>query len=384
MAALSRTDVTFRLPLGNRVIQTFRVTTGTASNSTEWIATGFSKIDAVTGFAVKGTTGVTDAIPSVTAPVAAIDTITSTAGTNTDIVNGDEVTIGNVTYKWVTALTLATAAVAATATLDMAGDTPANTDVVVVDGQSYSLLTTISTARYNILVDGTPATQAARIAEAIDGTGAPGTAYTLDTPPHPTYSAAVAGDTVVFTARVAGTAANGGTFSTDITGSTLSNSAGGLEAISALQAAAANEVLLGADDDAAMTNLAEAINGDGTPGTNYLNGIAPNADVTAAQVNGSGSAGVLTITARVPGTAANAVAFTESVTSGNITFTGANTLGGATAGVDAISSAAPEIGFNFVLNAQGTSVAADTNLGDLGIECSQASKVVEVTVIGIP
>lgn len=188
MAALPRTDVHRRLPLGDRVVTSFRVTTNaTPDQAAEWVETGLSKIEAILNAEVIGT-----------APVA--------GGT-------------------------ITAPVAATATLDMTGDTPANTDTVTIDGIVYTLLTTIGTDRYNVLVNGTPATQATNLANAINGVGTPGTQYTLDTPPHPTFSAAAVGDTVVLTYRVPGTVGNGKVCSTDITGATLSNSAGGLDPV---------------------------------------------------------------------------------------------------------------------------------------------------------
>lgn len=55
MAVLAHTEVTKRLPIGDRVLQVFRVTPGAAA-ADEWIATGLSWIDAVLGVTVKGTT----------------------------------------------------------------------------------------------------------------------------------------------------------------------------------------------------------------------------------------------------------------------------------------------------------------------------------------
>jgi hypothetical protein len=83
-----------------------------------------------------------------------------------------------------------------------------------------------------------------------------------------------------------------------------------------------------------------------------------------------------TLTARVPGTVGNAYTLAESST--GITAVGGATFSG---GVDPVADG---VGANFVLNAQGTGVAAGTNLGDLGIESSKASTVLEVTVIGRP
>lgn len=49
MAVLSHTEVTKRLPLGDKVVQTFQVVVSNAAAADEWIATGLSWIDAVLG-----------------------------------------------------------------------------------------------------------------------------------------------------------------------------------------------------------------------------------------------------------------------------------------------------------------------------------------------
>jgi hypothetical protein len=108
----------------------------------------------------------------------------------------------------------------ATYVLDMTGDTPADTDTFTINGRVYTVMTTVAD-RYDILVNATPATQAANIVAAFNGTGTPGTEYDVDTYPDPEFSAAAVGDTVVFTARVPGTAYNSLSVSTDITGATF-------------------------------------------------------------------------------------------------------------------------------------------------------------------
>lgn len=188
MAVLSSAHVSRRLPLGDRILKSFRATTGSAAAANEWIRTGLSRIDAILG----------------------VNVIGQSAGAATG------------------------APVAATATLDMTGDTPADANTVTIDGYVYTLKTTIGTAVRNVLVSGTPATQAAYLAAAINGTGTPGVDYTPDTYPHPNVKAAAAGDTVVLTYRVPGTVGNGAAASTDITGATLANFAGGTDGAESL------------------------------------------------------------------------------------------------------------------------------------------------------
>lgn len=55
MAAVSVTEVTKRLPVGDRVMQTFRTSALGDNSATEWIATGLSWIDAVVGVVPIGT-----------------------------------------------------------------------------------------------------------------------------------------------------------------------------------------------------------------------------------------------------------------------------------------------------------------------------------------
>jgi len=56
MAAVAHTEVTKRLPVGDRVMQTFRTSALGTAAADEWIATGLSWIDAVVGLVVIGAT----------------------------------------------------------------------------------------------------------------------------------------------------------------------------------------------------------------------------------------------------------------------------------------------------------------------------------------
>lgn len=93
----------------------------------------------------------------------------------------------------------------------------------------------------------------------------------------------------------------------------------------------ANEVHIGSDADGSLLNLIRAINGSGTPGTDYGSLTPVNASVSAAT---SVTAHAFLITAKVSGAVGNAIATTE--TSAHLSFGGATLSGG----VDATSTGA--------------------------------------------
>ena len=62
MAVLSVTEETYRLPVGNLAMKTFRTSALGTAAADEWIATGLSEIIAVVGYAVLGTTTSTVAL----------------------------------------------------------------------------------------------------------------------------------------------------------------------------------------------------------------------------------------------------------------------------------------------------------------------------------
>ena len=62
MAVVAHTKTTKRLPVGDRVQQTFRTSALGTAAADEWIATGLSFIEAVVGFAVLGATTSTVAL----------------------------------------------------------------------------------------------------------------------------------------------------------------------------------------------------------------------------------------------------------------------------------------------------------------------------------
>lgn len=89
---------------------------------------------------------------------------------------------------------------------------------------------------------------------------------------------------------------------------------------------AANQVLIGGSATASAANLVAAINGAAGAGTTYGTGTIANGDVSA-----SNAAGVITLTSRQAGAAANSIATTESGTGtafGAATLTGGRDQGG--------------------------------------------------------
>jgi len=68
------------------------------------------------------------------------------------------------------------------------------------------------------------------------------------------------------------------------------------------------DIHIGASADASLTNLASAINGTGTPGTDYFTGTPKDLNVSSSAV----AAHALTMTALTPGITANTTATTET------------------------------------------------------------------------
>ena len=72
--------------------------------------------------------------------------------------------------------------------------------------------------------------------------------------------------------------------------------------------AQANDVKIGADADTSLANLRAAINGTGTPGTEYFAGTSASPVATCGAV----TAHAVTVTAKVKGAGGNAIAIAES------------------------------------------------------------------------
>lgn len=351
MAAISDTQLVKRMPLGDRVLKTFRGTSNaTANTATEWIDTDLSKIEAVVGYSVIGTSA---------APVQATGSVIFTGNP----ANNETVTIGGVVYTFKT--TIDPNGVAASGTIVCTSSDPSDGDTITVDGIVYNIETgTIDANAYHVDQSATEATMATNIKKAINDEGTRGTDYSVGIAAHRTVRATVNSATVTLTALTPGTWGNAITLATSngtaftVSGATLT---GGEDPTDAYT------VLIGASATATGENLRDAINRGATAGTDYGFNTAAHPDVSA-----SAASGTVTLTARVPGVVGNSIALAESAS--NTTVSGANLTGGA----DNVA------GGNFRKNAQGTGVTEGTNMGDLGVEFGAPSVTFEVTVIGRP
>lgn len=93
------------------------------------------------------------------------------------------------------------------------------------------------------------------------------------------------------------------------------------------------EVLIGADADGTLANLQKAINGTGTPGTEYSVGTEVHPDVTCGDV----TAHAVTVTAKVAGLAGNLIAKATDETTLDWDGTGGFLTGGDINDVDSIA-----------------------------------------------
>lgn len=92
------------------------------------------------------------------------------------------------------------------------------------------------------------------------------------------------------------------------------------------------EVLIGADADGTLANLQKAINGTGTPGTEYSVGTEEHPDVSCGDV----TAHAVTVTAKVAGLAGNSIAKAEDDAHLDWDGVGATLTGGDIGQVDSI------------------------------------------------
>ena len=108
------------------------------------------------------------------------------------------------------------------------------------------------------------------------------------------------------------------------------------------------EVLIGTDADGSLLNLIRAINGTGTPGTDYAAGTPVNTAVTAAN---SVTSHAFAVTAKISGSGGNAITTTE--TSPHLSWGSTHLTGG----VDGTSTGAELPAAAYPTDLQGTFLA---------------------------
>lgn len=268
-----------------------------------------------------------------------ISTTTLTSDTTTAS-DGDTVTIGPTTYTFKTALTEA----AASSTLTSTGTTPTDSDKIQVDGVTYTAKTTLSVPALanEVLIGGSAAVFLDNLKSAINRTGTVGTDYSSATVIHPTVTATTNTDTTqLVVAKQIGV--QGNLLTTSSTAVTLSwtgaNLTSGANSV-------ANQVLIGSNAAANLSNLKAAIEDSGTSGVNYSSATAKNRDVTGSTLTGT----TLLINERNFAVGNGDIATTTAAAGSNhLSFTGA-TLAGGVAKVIAKATTNDQIsdGFNHI------------------------------------
>jgi len=303
----------------------------------------------------------------------------SNIGVTTGLLSSNSLALGGATAATGTLTEAAgSAAVAATSTLSATGTlvgstvstnlltitaTPTAADFVTINGQQYTFVAAanVNLAAGNVAIatGGTAAQNLTQtivnLAAAINGTpGGAGTAYASGTPTNTAVTAAAGVlDTLTITAKLNGTAGNGvtatsssgngvwGGATTAINGNTVTVGGKVYQFVAALSnTPTANEVLLGATNQAALADLALAVNQGTGAGTDYGTGTVQNANVTAGAVTGAADTAALAFAASVPGAAGN---FIQGVISANGSWTGGGAsedfTGGANTGTAPIAVA---------------------------------------------
>lgn len=215
---------------------------------------------------------------------------------------GKKVTIGDVEYIFAASIT---AAVAATAVLTSDETNVTNGDTVTVGTQIYTFVTTLSGLPYEIKIGADADTTLANLVAAINGAAGIGVKYGYNTMVHPLVSAgAVAVHATTLTARSTGT---GGNAIAKAENSTHLDFDGAGAAFTGGVNSIPNQILIGAAGDDTMANLAAAINGAAGEGTTYGWGTVANPYVTSGAV----IAHAITVTAIEKGVDGNAIAKAE-------------------------------------------------------------------------
>lgn len=197
---------------------------------------------------------------------------------NTNVSDGDTVTVGNQTYTFRTNLTGAKAS----GTLTSDATAPSDGDSVTIEGQTYVFRTALTNtvgAPYEVLIGASAAAALDNLKSAINADGT--AVYGTGTLAHPLVTATTNTDTTqLIVAKSYGTAPN--LYQTIETSAHLSF---GATTLTGGAANVPNEVHISTTNaDGSLTNLVSAINGAGTAGTDYDALTSVNQSVTAAAV----------------------------------------------------------------------------------------------------
>lgn len=203
-------------------------------------------------------------------------TLTSTGSASSD---GDQVTIGSVTYTFKTALT----ELKATQTLTSDATAPSDGDTVNINGYQYTFRTALSSPAqaFEVLIGGSAAAALDNLKIAVNASGGTeGTEYSVGTYAHPLVTATTnANTTQVIQARQFGTTPN--SYSV---GENSTHLSWGAATLTGGVANIANEVLIDADPATMLDNLKLAINYT-LPATNeglkFSSGTRAHPEVTA-------------------------------------------------------------------------------------------------------
>ena len=198
---------------------------------------------------------------------------------DTDMDAADEITIGDVTYTFVAALSEAKA----TAELTSDATNVAEGETVTIEGVTYTFRAT-PVNPYDVDIGSNAATSLDNLKSAINDSGTEGTTYGTGTAAHPLVTATTNTNTVqTIQAKKFGTYAHSFllaetsghlSWGAAVMGSGGGNEVAGVDPIP-------NEVLIGAGHEAGLDNLKVAVNGDTGEGTVYSTGTVAHPQVTA-------------------------------------------------------------------------------------------------------
>ena len=222
--------------------------------------------------------------------------------------------------------------VAASGSLTLPANNPANTDTVTIDAKTYTFQTVLTNVDGNVLIGATPQDTLDNLTAAINLDAGAGSLYAAATTLHPTVSASAAagGNRTFLTAKAAGSAGNSialtsGSLELEVSAPTLT---GGSDIVvytfrtSITPASPAYDVLVGADLTECRDNLAAAINRSAGEGITYAAGTPFNAEARGNLV----STDQIEVVARESGAQGNTIETLETVA--NASFGSATLTGG--------------------------------------------------------